>query len=537
MEINDTLKFKAFGWKRDYEQKRPHIEKVYKDHRQYYPPDAHGVIDEWQALIKNQTEVFQQEERLRKDQEYNQKEQYRLDLDRQMKEKKYRELAEKEKKTSEERMMQNKVGMYNQVTQQIKNMDHGLKGQLHDDYLRNMEDNRRKQMEAKQRDLMEDKNMIERDRLNGRNSQRAQMQKNKLYKQDLDSVADYHKYLKGHLAEEQKRKEDEAYLLACQKENAKRDKEQEDWFNRYKKFSNDMDNRLKSTLAQAMPTLERQKQIDEKINNDYDKYGNKLFDNYDKNRGNMDAQWRNAYNENQRHLKDKTRATQVSKAQEKMDMEHKAREAMAYNQNEEKRKREMEDQRNLYKETLQNQMTLNAMNKYNYGKMTLQEKHLNKSDLKSYKNKDRNGIHALIPGIKNIPSVGTKPLMRGAINVMDFGDSPPEGTKGRKGQMFFSPEPRQPEGFMGNDTFQHPLPHQPGIVRRNPSDTFQRASTPGNSTYRNQPISKTEFEKYKSNASRNGPQGAYTVRNSYSMASLVNPIVNPIDKSYKIYQH
>jgi hypothetical protein len=77
MSVNDTLKFKSYGWKRDYESKAPHIQKILNQHKQYYPQDAHGVIDEWSALIRNQNEVYQQEERVRKENEYLAREQYK----------------------------------------------------------------------------------------------------------------------------------------------------------------------------------------------------------------------------------------------------------------------------------------------------------------------------------------------------------------------------------------------------------------------------------------------------------------------------
>lgn len=89
MAVNDTLKFKSFGWKKDIEQKRPHIQKLYQEHKQYYPEDSHGVVDEWQALIRNQSEIYKQEDRLHKEQEYQQKELYRQELDRQLKEKQF----------------------------------------------------------------------------------------------------------------------------------------------------------------------------------------------------------------------------------------------------------------------------------------------------------------------------------------------------------------------------------------------------------------------------------------------------------------
>ena len=115
---------------------------------------------------------------------------------------------------------------------------------------------------------------------------------------------------------------------------------------------------------------------------------------------------------------------------------------------------------------------------HHYGKMTLQEKHLNKPDLRAFKNKDRNGLQAMIPGIKNIQSVGTKPLLRGALNVMDYSDSPPLGPKGRKGQMFFSPEPRRPEGFLGKSNFQNPLSNQASSRHSPNSGLNTRAGTP-----------------------------------------------------------
>ena len=533
MEINDTLKFKAYGWKKDYDQKKDVIDRHYREHRQYYPPDAHGVLDEWQALIKNQSEIFKQDERLRKEKEYQMKEQYKNDLDKQMKERKFLTDIEQAKKKNEQDLLQNQASFSFQLGQQIKLQEDAQRQQLNDTYHNQMEDNKRKAVENKNMNLIEDKNMIDMDRFKGRDSQRALKDRNLLYKQDLDNVADYHNYLKNVLAPQQKQKEDEQYMLGLQRENEKRDKEKEDWFNKYKNIAAEMDKRVNSTLAQAKPTLDRQRELNDKINDNVDKYGTKLFDDKEREMDEMKAKWRNAYNENQRQLQLKTNATKESKLKDKMDMEYKQRETMAYNQEEEKRKREIEDQRNLYKETLQNQMTLNALNKYNYGKMTMQEKYLNKNDLKSYKNKERNTIHALIPGIKNIDSVGSKPLLRGALNMMDFSDSPPEGPKGRKGQMFFSPEPRQIDGFGGKETFQHPLPHQSGVVR-NPSEVRFKPGTPTGSIFSNKPISRTEFERYKQNAGGSNIGGFNTSRNAYSVASIYDPIVNPVDKSYKV---
>lgn len=50
-------------------------------------------------------------------------------------------------------------------------------------------------------------------------------------------------------------------------------------------------------------------------------------------------------------------------------------------------KQEEKNQKQLYRDTLNNQAQITALNKLNYGKMTQQEKKLNKVDLGSYKTK------------------------------------------------------------------------------------------------------------------------------------------------------
>ena len=54
MEINDTLKLKAYGWKKDMNAKSTHIQQVINQSQQYYPHDHRGVVDEWDALMKQQ---------------------------------------------------------------------------------------------------------------------------------------------------------------------------------------------------------------------------------------------------------------------------------------------------------------------------------------------------------------------------------------------------------------------------------------------------------------------------------------------------
>ena len=57
--------------------------------------------------------------------------------------------------------------------------------------------------------------------------------------------------------------------------------------------------------------------------------------------------------------------------------------------------------------------------------MTFQEKRLNRLDLDHYKNFD-NSINSLIPGINHINSVASRPLAKGALNQLYYGNTPVE---------------------------------------------------------------------------------------------------------------
>ncbi len=66
----------------------------------------------------------------------------------------------------------------------------------------------------------------------------------------------------------------------------------------------------------------------------------------------------------------------------------------------------------LYKETLDRQKETQEYEKKYYGNMSRREKEFNRNDLRAYKN-NVNEINCMIPGIRNIPSVGTRPLRGG----------------------------------------------------------------------------------------------------------------------------
>ena len=69
----------------------------------------------------------------------------------------------------------------------------------------------------------------------------------------------------------------------------------------------------------------------------------------------------------------------------------------------------------VYRETLDHQKQINEFNSGRLGTMTQVEKQFNKKDLRSYKNMENN-IAGMVPGLNNLSSVGSAPMLRKAYD-------------------------------------------------------------------------------------------------------------------------
>lgn len=78
-----------------------------------------------------------------------------------------------------------------------------------------------------------------------------------------------------------------------------------------------------------------------------------------------------------------------------------------YNQDQ----KDLHDKKNIYKQTLLYQQAMKDKAQHNFGKMTKQEKNLNKMDLNAFRNQDTN-MFSMVPGINNFNTVGTHPMIR-----------------------------------------------------------------------------------------------------------------------------
>jgi hypothetical protein len=94
MSVNDTLKFRSYGWKQDMTAKVPHIQRLSDRNEQYYPPDKEGVVDEWKALLAQQAEMNRIETEKEKQAHKKSKLDYKRALDQQMRQKQQSDFVE-----------------------------------------------------------------------------------------------------------------------------------------------------------------------------------------------------------------------------------------------------------------------------------------------------------------------------------------------------------------------------------------------------------------------------------------------------------
>ncbi len=95
-------------------------------------------------------------------------------------------------------------------------------------------------------------------------------------------------------------------------------------------------------------------------------------------------------------------------------------------------------QTDIYKTTLEQQMSLKDEGRNNYGKMTFQEKRLNRVDLDNFK-EHQPATNAMVPGINHLYSIGSRPLKYGGMNQVYYGKKANEPLEHEKGHIFAHP--------------------------------------------------------------------------------------------------
>lgn len=98
-------------------------------------------------------------------------------------------------------------------------------------------------------------------------------------------------------------------------------------------------------------------------------------------------------------------------------VEERKREEDDYKQYQRRQLEEEEQKRKMYREALEIQKGYKEYNRNHLGQMTQIEKKMNKQDLKAFK-QGKTDYEGMIPGIHNIDSIGSRPILRKAHDDM-----------------------------------------------------------------------------------------------------------------------
>lgn len=139
--INDPLKGRAYGMKRENDQERS-LEKTQNYEQkggQYYPTDRSGKVDEWGAMVKHMTarnEIIQKEKH---EEKKNQQQEYQRFLDMQRLEKLQQKLQNQTLKKHEYDNIVQKNEVLKQLHDQKSQDDRTYKEYINGQYIRNIE--------------------------------------------------------------------------------------------------------------------------------------------------------------------------------------------------------------------------------------------------------------------------------------------------------------------------------------------------------------------------------------------------------------
>ncbi|CDW79439.1 UNKNOWN [Stylonychia lemnae] len=429
MEVNDTLKLKAFGWKKDMITKQPHIQKVINNSQQYYPPDAHGVIDEWDALMKQQYDLMTKREQNQALMDKERKKQYHDYLDWQLKEKQRLKQFEDESKRKDLNDMSQNLHQMEDMQKSRRDENKNLKSLMANEWINDMAKNKQMREMQRQKDLENEKQRLEMERSMATDKEAQERAKKNQWLKEQEAMIQFKDYMKD--KEKEKMMKDHEDFL---RQQAEREKKKDDQDQRWNKFYKDFDEKLTGKQKEyeqkfVQPLKEKEAREQERVMRELEMAEKAKWD-----RETMDQMHRKdvkkqIYDGNLERLGLKNMMLEKNKEKDRMFLDQKLREAEAAKQRDIVEQEQHKMQKDVYKNTLMQQMNLKQQATKNYGKMTFQEKRLNRLDLDHYKNFE-NSVNALIPGINHINSVASRPLAKGAMNQLYYGGTPLEKQKG-----------------------------------------------------------------------------------------------------------
>lgn len=188
--------------------------------------------------------------------------------------------------------------------------------------------------------------------------------------------------------------------------------------NNYKKFFKEYDQNMNERMSTHMkyviePTIDKQIMLDE-IEERNEKDHNEYLDEKERREKEERLKQQKEMHEQNRMIfsqKDREK-TQKREMYQKL-VEQRKKEEDDYKSYQQRQLEEDEERRKLYREALEYQKGYQEYNKNHLGQMTQMEKKLNNNDLKQFK-QQKYEYQGMIPGIHNLQSVGSRPLLRKA---------------------------------------------------------------------------------------------------------------------------
>lgn len=188
--------------------------------------------------------------------------------------------------------------------------------------------------------------------------------------------------------------------------------------NNYKKFFKDYDNHMSERISNHMrfvtePTIEKQTMLDDIEDKNEKEYQDWLADKERREKEERLRHQKEMHEENKKVFDKLDREKTHRKEMYQKMVEQRRKEEDDYKEQQRRQHEEEEERRKLYREALEYQKGFKEYNKKHFGQMTQMEKKLNNHDLKTFKAK-KVEYEGMIPGIHNIQSIGSKPLLRKA---------------------------------------------------------------------------------------------------------------------------
>lgn len=361
--VNDSLKSRSYGVKKDYAEKLDKISQNGTTHKQYYPISSDGNIDEWQALAKQQQELVKKHNQDEKQQQTVQKKQLYNHLDRQRYEKIQGKLAEDQMKQREmlemkEKEEQLKKAAELEAEQKAKYLDY--MNQNYKSTLKYKEDKSKGNREAEIEEERERLKLIQKDL---RQEELRKGQKKANFTQEAQEVVSYKRMIKEM---ENKRKVDEKdeYQKLAQ-ENHDREVERENNYKRYfQEFDNDMSERMANHMKFVTSAhISKQNMLDEIEDKNVKQYQNSLKKKEERELNDRQKQLIDMKNQNKTVLDRHDREKMKKREEYQKLVEQRQKEEQEYLDSEKRRLEDEEEKRKLYKEALEYQKNMHEYNK------------------------------------------------------------------------------------------------------------------------------------------------------------------------------